>query len=384
MQKKLPAQPTTKLTMSNQLMEKKGLTLAEQESIKSQEGGVTMRRKSRRYGACQKIKTKTTRLKRIQDLFWRDDTFYSSKRDGDIQGSHEEKVLEDARIPIEKNKLSKKEKSRTISPQLNDNAISNGNDDSKDAALSVEYKFGGRLRLKRIHDSPHVYTIDNFLTDMELSKLREKIRIADKEKMFNKSIVDGGDSSGKKRKRKRKESAEEVNPENDANVQRTSTFVQFGKLSNSLIAAIERKAADLLCMPNHSIEPLQLVRYSRGQFFHDHHDMGMLFEDGSVELPNKTAMTPPRRLVTILVYLNDMPNDDCGGSTHFPLLNRHENDSDIGREGLSIRPKKNMAVVWCNIKKDGTPDERLVHRGETLHGDDTVVKYAMNIWACEE
>jgi len=126
------------------------------------------------------------------------------------------------------------------------------------------------------------------------------------------------------------------------------------------------------------------VRYSRGQFFHDHHDMGMLFEDGSVELPNKTAMTPPRRLVTILVYLNDMPNDDCGGSTHFPLLNRHENDSDIGREGLSIRPKKNMAVVWCNIKKDGTPDERLVHRGETLHGDDTVVKYAMNIWACEE
>jgi hypothetical protein len=65
-------------------------------------------------------------------------------------------------------------------------------------------------------------------------------------------------------------------------------------------------------------------------------------------------------------------------------LNRHENDSDIGREGLSIRPKKNMAVVWCNIKKDGTPDERLVHRGETLHGDDTVVKYAMNIWACEE
>jgi len=128
-----------------------------------------------------------------------------------------------------------------------------------------------------------------------------------------------------------------------------------------------------------------LVRYSRGQYFHDHHDMGMLFEDGSVELPTKNAMTAPRRIVTILVYLNDLPND-VGGSTNFPLLEGGSNGSDtdvlLPLKGLSIRPKKNLAVIWCNVKKDGTPDERLVHRGETLNGD--AVKYAMNIWACED
>ena len=349
--------------MSNELKENEGLTLAEQEYLKSQ-GDRKSRRYSSRHGACQKIKTKTSRLRRIAELFWSEE-------------DQEEIVANNVRTLDEKKKIYSEERPRTVMPQLNDDAGTR-NDDPNDAAVSAEYNFGGRLRLKRIHSSPHIYTIDNFLTDMELSKMREKITIADKEKMFNKSFVDGG----RKRKRKENNIVNELNAENDANAQRTSTFIQFSKLSNSLIAAIERKAADLLCMPNHSIEPLQLVRYSKGQFFHDHHDMGMLFEDGSVELPNKTAMTPPRRIVTILVYLNDLPTNNCGGSTHFPLLNRDNNGSNIGVKGLSIRPKKNMAVVWCNVKKDGTPDERLVHRGETLYGD--TVKYAMNIWACEE
>jgi len=341
------------LAMSNQLDGEKcvKLTLAEQESLKSRNG-----RKSRRYGTCQKIKT--SRLRRVQELFWRDDVLYSSKQNIDNQ--------EDG-------------------PETEEAAEGNANVTTRSIP-----NFGGRLRLKRIHDSPHVYTIDNFLTDKEMLKIQENIEIADREKLFSKSFVDGGGINDiKRRKRKREENdidnaaaAEEDMSADEAKIQRTSTFIHFSKLSNSSIAAIERRAADLLSMPNHSIEPLQVVRYSRGQYFHDHHDMGMLFEDGSVELPTKNAMTPPRRIVTILVYLNDLPND-VGGSTHFPLLKGGSTGSDtVALKGLSIRPKKNLAVIWCNVKKDGTPDERLVHRGETLNGD--AVKYAMNIWACED
>ena len=67
--------------------------------------------------------------------------------------------------------------------------------------------------------------------------------------------------------------------------QRTSTFIHFSKLSDSRIALIENRAAELMCLPNHSIEPLQLVRHEKGQYFRDHHDLGVLYEDGSV-VPN--------------------------------------------------------------------------------------------------
>jgi hypothetical protein len=149
-------------------------------------------------------------------------------------------------------------------------------------------------------------------------------------------------------------------------------------------------------LPNHSIEPLQLVRYSPGQYFKDHHDLGELFDDGSIDLPSKSAFSPPRRMVTILVYLNDLPQG-CGGETQFPLLKMND-----GRP-LTISPKRGTALVWCNILKNGSPDPRVVHSGQILkntivpegatsdnifesrklQGDD-ITKYAINIWACEE
>jgi len=224
--------------------------------------------------------------------------------------------------------------------------------------------------------------------------------------------------------------------------QRTSTFVHFSKLSDSKIAAIENRAADLLGLPNHCIEPLQLVRYSEGQYFGAHHDTGVLFEDGSVELPAKSACSPPRRLVTLFVYLNDMPNLDCGGCTHFPLLmapddRQHgttmKNATSANLEGgLNVHPKRGRAVMFCNIDRFGMPDPRTVHAGQPVkatrtksrdtkraskltdhhgskhynnelggnaeeykdlnlahdsinevQGQTPIVKYGINIWACE-
>ena len=231
---------------------------------------------------------------------------------------------------------------------------------------------------------------------------------------------------------------EQDEDEIDDSPQRTSNFIHFSKLSNAKIAAIENRAADLLSLPNHSIEPLQLVKYAPGQYFKKHHDLGELFDDGSIDLPSKSAFSPPRRLVTILVYLNDVP-PGLGGETQFPLLK--------GKDGvgpLKVSPKRGTALVWCNILKNGLPDQRVVHSGQPIKhicrptpprrnyseadgrvscqdavlsistnqdmidaldefvdnvasgskgswlesgkrmSSDEVIKYAMNIWACEE
>lgn len=45
----------------------------------------------------------------------------------------------------------------------------------------------------------------------------------------------------------------------------------------------------------------QIVKYTEGQQFKLHHDMGTLNADGSV------VSVDPRRIVTLFVYLNDLP-----------------------------------------------------------------------------
>ena len=110
----------------------------------------------------------------------------------------------------------------------------------------------------------------------------------------------------------------------------------------------------------------------------NHHSLNF-----STRIPKKSAMSPPRRLVTILVYLNDLPCG-CGGDTSFPLLMKRSGRSSDDVESLCIRPKKAMAGMWCNVTKDGNPDPILVHRGEMIKMNYDSVKYAMNIWACEE
>ena len=220
------------------------------------------------------------------------------------------------------------------------------------------------MRLQKVHDSPHVYVVDEFLTQTELAFVENKI--AGQKTKFSKSFVDDA-SSGK--------SALEPS-------QRTSTFCSFGKLENRVVAGIERKAAELLGLSVDTIEPLQLVRYQVNQFFGVHHDLGVLFDDGSVELPAKQPFVK-RRLVTIFCYVNDVP-DKCGGCTYFPQLN--------GGRCLRVAPKTGRDGVFCNLTKDGAPDTRAIHAGKPVllggkkakNKKEAPVKYGINIWACEE
>lgn len=204
------------------------------------------------------------------------------------------------------------------------------------------------------------------------------------------------------------------NSKNNKNIsvqttQRTSKVIHFNKAHHKKIISIERRAAELLSVPTDCIEPLQLVRYQQGEYFQPHHDLGTLYDDGTVELPPSSFLFPPRRLVTIFVYINDVP-EGCGGATKFPLLldqdtlKSHPNDGGT----LQIQPKRGMALLFCNIDRLGFPEPSTVHSGEplisipayakaskrskvenitretsTLDETSKAIKYGINVWACE-
>eukprot|EP00816_Leptocylindrus_hargravesii_P008730 CAMPEP_0196822554 /NCGR_PEP_ID=MMETSP1362-20130617/83916_1 /TAXON_ID=163516 /ORGANISM="Leptocylindrus danicus, Strain CCMP1856" /LENGTH=328 /DNA_ID=CAMNT_0042202139 /DNA_START=70 /DNA_END=1056 /DNA_ORIENTATION=+ len=324
--------------------------MAEAEALASYNNDTGIRRRSPRSKAIN-----TKKLHRIRTIFWSNES-ESSESESDGEGS---KINENSSVLDE-----------------NDSKEEDHNSTSTSLTITKQLNFGGRLNLSRIHTFPHIYTIDNFLTSSELHYFDSIIKQTNCDKKFQKSYIDQG-SNG------HDQSYDDVN--------RTSQFLQFNSHHNSKIAAIESRAAELLGVCVECIEPVQLVKYEAGQYFNVHHDLGVLYEDGSVELP----VRPPRRVCTIFVYLNDVPME-CGGCTRFPLLFHDSNNSngeeDEGKsKGLCVQPVRGRALLWCNVDEDGRPEVRTVHSGEaivnhtskTKAGDLGVVKYGINIWVCE-
>ena len=98
--------------------------------------------------------------------------------------------------------------------------------------------------------------------------------------------------------------------------------------------------------------PLQVVRYHPGEKYEPHHDLFDL-----CDFPQK-----PRRHLTFLIYLNDLPAG-AGGATTFPRLN------------LAVQPEKGMALVFNDVLDSGMDDERTEHSGTPPSSG---VKYAIN------
>ena len=90
-------------------------------------------------------------------------------------------------------------------------------------------------------------------------------------------------------------------------------------------------------------EPSQGQYYELTQEFKPHTDY---FEH--YELEQHSTPTLGQRTWTFMIYLNDV---EAGGETAFV------------KGGLAIPPKQGMAVLWNNLKPDGTPNYDTLHHG---------------------
>ena len=137
---------------------------------------------------------------------------------------------------------------------------------------------------------------------------------------------------------------------------RSSNTAHVEKNADEIIKRIELKGSNFANSDIYHLEPLQIAVYDKGQKYTPHYDF---FSSDSPEIAYGG-----NRNKTILVYLNDIP-DDAGGNTFFPKLN------------IRIKPSKGDAIYFENMN-DGTVNWDTLHAGEELLSDTT--KYALNMW----
>ena len=124
--------------------------------------------------------------------------------------------------------------------------------------------------------------------------------------------------------------------------------------SDAVVAAITERAAYLTGYPSENVEPLQLVKYTPGQRYEPHFDYGEAcdFEEN---------MANGHRHVTMLVYLNDVP-EEAGGHTTFPNME------------LKVSPRAGHAIVFndCHFRYP-TEKQKPVLRGISFEVSRTFV-----------
>jgi len=189
-----------------------------------------------------------------------------------------------------------------------------------------------------LSDDPKIIYIHNFLTDK--NQINHLISLGDKLK--KPSTIDTRD-----------------NPTAILKDIRTSESAHIGKSTDEIITALENRACEYVGLSTKHLEPMQIAVYESGQKYSPHYDF---FSGDSREV------VKGNRNKTVLLYLNDLP-DDAGGNTYFPKLN------------LRIKPKAGDAIYFENMK-DGDVDYDTLHAGEAIIGD--YKKYAVNIWFREK
>lgn len=132
--------------------------------------------------------------------------------------------------------------------------------------------------------------------------------------------------------------------QNSISKTRTSWSCQTRPGQDAIIERLEQRLAKLANLPVENLERLNMVRYTEGQLFDEHHD----------------GFFRPK---TLFVYLNDLPDDDDGGDTFFPFL------------GMSVRCQQGVGVMWSNQAENGFEDSRMVHKG---CAPNIGVKYGVN------
>ena len=193
------------------------------------------------------------------------------------------------------------------------------------------------MKLKLLHKSPPVLAIHNFFSEDECNRAK-------------KAALD--DDSG----------AYQVNSATFTGALSTRTSTSWFCLYKSCPELLA-KAHHILNIPLETMEEPQVVRYKTGQEFSWHYD----------EVPTPQLENGGQRLATLLVYLSDLPNG--GGGTVFRDLTLPNGDP------LSMQPTLGSALLFFPAFDDGRPDDRTLHKGEVISGEDE--KWIVQMWIHE-
>jgi len=222
---------------------------------------------------------------------------------------------------------------------------------------------GGGRYLQPVSSEPNVYLVHHFFSESELEHM--DTLITERRAAFKMSKTDDGAAGS--------------NTHVVETHERTSASLFLPKAGDPVLRTIEERAAQLVGLPADFVEPLQVVTYTNGQRFDLHHDLGHLTMPEDAEggadggAPSSTdgmsVATPEgaRRLVTLFVYLNTLP--DGVGHTEFPTV------------GLSVRPRSGTALLFCNVDAAGEPDVNVCHRACPVPPGHR--KFGVNLWIAD-
>ncbi|KAI1173006.1 2OG-Fe(II) oxygenase superfamily protein [Nemania sp. FL0916] len=130
--------------------------------------------------------------------------------------------------------------------------------------------------------------------------------------------------------------------------------------------------------PRASLEPLQLVKYGKGERYHFH-------TDWFTNPGHASSAVGGNRASSFFVYVS--AENITGGGTNFPMVAppHDERWCDAGfvdcdepwDNGVTFRPVVGNAIFWQNLLDDGAGDQRTLHAGLPVTGGE---KIGMNIW----
>ena len=177
-----------------------------------------------------------------------------------------------------------------------------------------------------------LYTLDNFLNDVECQKIIKLTK-----KYSKQSTV--------------------VNYNSDKNTSnwRTSLTCHLKDINENkeIISRINERICLTMNLKDTFSEPIQAQYYQVGQQFKAHTDY---FDPGT---NISDVNLKGNRTWTFMIYLNDV---EIGGETYFPIINK------------SIKPKKGMALIWNNNDLNGNPNYNTLHQGKpTIKGEKFII-----------
>ena len=182
---------------------------------------------------------------------------------------------------------------------------------------------------------PIIYVVDDFISEDECQEFIN----CSKDKLQPATVV------GLKEEQKLKD--------------RTNEFAWLEHHANESIHEVSKRLSILVQMPIRNAEMFQVVHYESGTEYKPHFDSF----DQSTELGKKYWEPGGQRMITALIYLNDVED---GGATYFPKLN------------ISINPKKGNVLVFHNTISETTNiNPRSLHAGMPVSSGE---KWAANLW----